>query len=108
MIGATLALLLGSSSVLPAAVAVADLPQLFVAACLDGNAKLSPGEASTVGFRGLPDALQDRLGKPSGAQVWRLRSEGQAYLYILNYEPSRNSSPRICGLASETMNYQTA
>ncbi len=109
MIAAALALLLNSGTAVAAAdVGPADLPQLFVAACLDGKATLSPGDAAAVGFGGLPQALQQRLGTPSTAQVWRLNGGGNAYLYILNYEGGRNATPRICGLASDTMNYGNA
>jgi hypothetical protein len=109
MISAMIALSLGSSSALPAAnLGAADLPSLFVAACLDGKATLSPGEAAPVGFGELPRDLQQRLGKPRSAQVWRLNGGGQAYLYVLSYEPTRNAPPRICGLASDAMNYGTA
>lgn len=109
MISAIFALLLGSGSgVLAVEQSVTELPNLFVAACLDGKAILSPGEAAAVGFGGLPEDLQKRLGKPSSAQVWRLSSGGQAYLYILEYAPDPHRSPRVCGVASDAMNYSSA
>jgi len=109
MIVASLAVLLASSGALPPAQPLAsDLPQLFVAACLDGKASMSPGEASAVGFDGLPAELQQRLGKPNSAKVWRLNDAGRAYLYILDYQPQGSQTPRICGLASDAMNYGRA
>jgi len=109
MIGAALALLAGDSGLFPEGdIAASRLPDLFVAACLDGKATLSPKDAAAVGLDGLPRELLQKLGKPSSAQVWRLSSDGRAYLYILNYEPARSTNPRICGIASDAMNYQTA
>jgi hypothetical protein len=109
MIGGMIALLLGGSSALAGAnPGPAELPDLFVAACLDGEATLSPGEAAAIGFNGLPQDLQKRLGNPSSAQVWRLSGGGQAYLYVLDYAPARNTSPRVCGVASDAMNYSSA
>lgn len=109
MIGIALALLAGGSSVFPEGdIAATRLPELFVAACLDGKATLSPRDASAVSLEALPSELSTKLGKPSSAQVWRLSSDGRAYLYILNYEPSRRTNPRICGIASDAMDYQAA
>jgi hypothetical protein len=109
MISAALTLLLGGANTLLAADPGSnDLPEIFVAACLDGKATFSPGEAAAVGFDGLPRELQQRLGKPNNAQVWRLINDGQAYLYILSYEPIGSQSPKVCGLASDAMNYGTA
>jgi hypothetical protein len=109
MIGATLALLAGGVSVFPDGdISAAQLPDLFVAACLDGKATLSMGGAAAVGLDRLPRELTQKLGKPSSAQVWRLSSDGRAYLYILNYKPARNTNPRICGIASDAMDYQAA
>jgi hypothetical protein len=103
------ALLLNSATPLPAADLVAtELPQLFQAACLDGQAKLSPGSASPVGFDGLPAKLKRALGTPASGQVWRLNTQGSAYLYILNYPAGPESSPRVCGIASDLMNSQAA
>jgi hypothetical protein len=108
MTSAILAILLGSSAVPAVQQGAAELPNLFVAACLDGKASLSPGEAAAVGFDALPRDLQQRLGKPSSAQVWRLNGGGQAYLYVLDYAPAPHTSPRVCGLASDAMSYSSA
>jgi hypothetical protein len=109
MIGGMIALLLGGSSAFAAANSEpTQLPDLFVAACLDGKATLAPGEAAAVGFNGLPEDLQKRLGKPNSAQVWRLNGGGQAYLYVLDYAPAPHTSPRVCGVASDAMNYSSA
>jgi hypothetical protein len=78
------------------------LPNLFIAACLDGKAQTTPGSASQVGFDGLPTAIRSRLGKPSAAQVWKLNGANDSYLYSLNYT-DRSFSPRICGVASQEL-----
>ena len=109
MIAGLFALLLGTASAVPGvSQGVTELPNLFVAACLDGKATLSPGEAAAVGFDGLPRELQQRLGTPSAAQVWRLSGGGNAYLYVLDYAPAPRTSPRVCGVASDAMNYNSA
>jgi hypothetical protein len=109
MVGAFAALLLGAGVGLPAAdLAATELPQIFEAACLDGQAKLSPGTAAPVSFDALPHELQQSLGKPASGQVWRLNGPGRAFLYLLTYEPNPNTNPRICGLASDAMNYGAA
>lgn len=79
------------------------LQDIFVAACLDGQARLAEGEASAVAFADLPSALRQRLGRPSSGNVWQLNAPGRAYLYVLNYEPGPGTSPTICGLASDRM-----
>lgn len=103
------ALFLGAASTLPATdLPPNDLPSLFENACLNGEAKLAPGSVTSVDFAALPAELRRSLGNPSSAQVWRLNGAGRAFLYILGYPPSRDSSPRICGLASDQMDYSSA
>ncbi|MCA1653337.1 MAG: hypothetical protein ABR588_01380 [Sphingomicrobium sp.] len=85
-----------------------NLPKLFTAACLDGQARLSAGAANPVSFAKLPSILRDRLGRPSSGQVWQLNTSGRAYLYVLNYDSHRGVSPKICGVAADEMNLQSA
>jgi len=75
------------------------LPDLFIAACLDGSARMA-GAASPIEFEALPPELRSRLGNPHKAQVWKINGLSEAYLYSLNYR-HRSFSPRICGVASE-------
>jgi hypothetical protein len=84
------------------------LPEVFVAACMDGGARLSAGQAALVNFEALPMSLRERLGKPASGQVWKLAGPGRAYLYILNYEPQRGVNPKICGLAADSMDLNAA
>ena len=84
------------------------LPEVFVAACLDGGARLSAGQAAAVRFDDLPSNLRERLGKPASGQVWQLTGSGRAYLYMLNYEPRRGVNPKICGLAADNMDLNSA
>jgi hypothetical protein len=81
---------------------------LFEAACLDGEAKLAPGSATPVTFDELPAELRQGLGKPSSAKIWRLNGSGRAFLYLLDYQPDRYTNPKICGLASDGMDYASA
>ena len=108
MIGALAALLLGSANPPAADLAAAQLPELFEAACLDGEAKLAPGSVTPVTFDALPPELRQSLGKPTSAKIWRLSGSGQAFLYLLDYQPDRYTNPRICGLASDEMDYTSA
>lgn len=85
----------------------ANLPELFVAACLDGKASLPKGEARPVPIDELPRVLRDQLGNPASGQAWRLASTGQAYLYLLNYDPGADET-KICGVASDSMNVAAA
>ncbi len=82
---------------------VANLPGVFEATCLDGQAKLSAGEVTPVDFKALPAALQETLGHPSSGKIWQLSSSGHSYLYILEYGAARGVSPRVCGLASDAL-----
>jgi len=108
MIGVMAALLFSSTNLPAADLTAAQLPQIFEAACLDGEAKLSPGSASPISFDALPSELRKDLGKPTSAKIWRLSGSGQAYLYLLDYEAAANTNPRICGLASDQMDYGEA
>lgn len=109
MVPALAAFLLSNSAVLPAAdVGATDLPQLFVSACLDGQARLSPGSAEAITFDALPANLRLSLGSPQSSQVWRLTGPGHGYLYVLSYPEGRTTSPKVCGLASDEMNYGSA
>lgn len=83
------------------------LPEIFVAACLDGKASLSPGEARAVTIDELPRGLRKRLGSPTSGQAWRLQA-GRTYLYVLGYEGGRADDSKICGLASDTMSLDAA
>jgi hypothetical protein len=107
MVPVLAALLLSSGMGLSAAdVGTAGLSQVFIDACLDGRANLQSG-AQPVSFDALPVELRKDLGTPTSSQVWRLNGPGQGYLYVLNYEGGREN-PRICGLASDAMDYQAA
>ena len=96
---------LASAGAAPLPVSAGTLPSLFISACLDGSARMSAGEAERIEFDALPDALRSRLGKPSGGKIWKLRSGGQSFLYLLDYPDS--SSPKICGLASDDLSLRS-
>lgn len=108
MVTALIAVLLNGSSLQHTAVATNDLPAIFVSACLDGTVKLTPADATPVAFNELPGDLRDRLGKPASSQVWRVDGPGRAFLYVLENRPNLRTSPRVCGVASDDMDYTTA
>jgi len=101
-------LLGGANPVFAATVASDGLPTLFVSACLDGSAKLAPGEAAASSLGALPRGVRQRLGKPVSAQVWKLNTPDQSFLYLLQYADDPKVIPRVCGLASEEMNLRAA
>ena len=82
----------------PAMVTSDQLPNLFIAACLDGSA--TSDAATPIEFDALPSNLRMSLGKPHKAQVWKINGLDKAYLYSLSYR-DRAFSPRICGVASD-------
>ena len=84
----------------PTTVTSDQLPNLFIAACLDGSA--TSGAATPIGFDALPSNLRMSLGKPHKAQVWKINGLDKAYLYSLSYR-ERGFSPRICGVASDNL-----
>lgn len=97
----TLATLAASSAALVQAnPSAGSIENVFISACIDGSVRLSEDEAETVDFSALPSALRSQLTKPTKAQVWKLRSAGNSYLYVLEYA-GRNRSPHVCGLASD-------
>ena len=109
MIASAALLLFGAAAVSPTAQLQPNaLPEIFQSACLDGEARLSPGLVEPVEFGSLPSELRRPLGFPSSSKVWRLNGPGRAFLYILEYQSQRTTSPRVCGLASDQMNYAAA
>jgi hypothetical protein len=100
-------------AVLLAGAVAADVPAtnlagVFEATCLDGSARLSADEVSASSFHQLPSDLKERLGRPSSGNVWRLNGAGNAYLYILDYPAGPGISPKVCGVASDSLDLQSA
>ena len=87
---------------------VSNLPGVFQATCLDGQAQLRASDVSAIGFDQLPEALRSSLGRPASGKVWRLNAAGSSYLYMLDYNAAPGASPRICGLASDAMDAKAA
>ena len=81
----------------------ANLPDLFAAVCLDGQARLSSGDVTKIKFDDLPSGLKQRLANPTSGDVWQVGTSGRTYLYVLNYPDAPGVSPKICGLASDEM-----
>lgn len=98
----TLTVAAASAAVAQISPATGTLENIFISACLDGTVRLSPQDAQAIDFSALPSTLRSKLAKPAKSQVWKLRSAGNSYLYVLEYN-DRNRSPHICGLASDQM-----
>ena len=84
-----------------------NLPGVFQATCLDGQAKFSANEVSAISFDRLPAGLRASLGQPASGKVWQLNGAGQSYLYMLDYN-DRSGGSKVCGLASDAMDLKTA
>ena len=103
------AVLAGAASGAGAAdVQLSDVPAMFQATCLDGQARLRSSEVSPISFDQLPPALKQSLGQPASGKVWQINSAGRSYLYLLDYNAAPGVSPKVCGVASETMDLKTA
>jgi hypothetical protein len=87
---------------------VSNLPGLFQATCLDGQARLGAGEVTPISVDQLPPALREGLGHPASGKVWQLNAVGHSYLYMLDYSAGPGISPKICGLASDSMDLRSA
>jgi hypothetical protein len=101
-------LLLNGASAIPASVGPSELSGIFQSACLDGEAKLSPGSAAPVSLDALPDELRGRLGNPASTKIWRINTEGNAFLYLAEYPAGSSPNSHVCGLASEEMDSHDA
>jgi hypothetical protein len=101
------AFLLGAAQT-SAAPQLANLPEVFVATCLDGQARMGTSDVTRVGFDGLPATLRRQLGHPTTSDVWRLNTSGNAFLYVLSYLPEPGVNPKVCGLASDRMSLRAA
>lgn len=84
----------------PMVIPAGGMIDVFSAACLDGQVRMSPGEAVRSSFDELPRILRKRLGRPNSADVWQMAG-GNGYLYMLTYPDQPGTSPRICGVASD-------
>jgi len=89
-------------------VQLSNLPAVFQATCLDGQAKLRSSEVSPISFDQLPPALRESLGRPASGKVWQFNSAGRSYLYLLDYNAAPGVSPKVCGLASDAIDLKTA
>jgi len=95
--------LLAALAAVQPATASAQSPQnLFVNACVDGEAHLSPASAAEVGFAGLPDDLRSQYRLPTSARVWQIGG-GPTYLYLFEMADKRGDLKKVCGVTSTDM-----
>src|SRR5574338_1073067 len=95
-----------NASAAQASISNDQLPDLFVAACLDGSVRMANGDATPIPFGELPAGLRSRLGNPTSSKVWKLRVSDKSYLYLLDYAGRTNS--RTCGVAGENLSLRSA
>lgn len=74
-----------------------------MSACFGGAAKLDPLEQSPITLKDLPSNLRRRFGKPVSGSVWRLNSTTPTFLYTMNFTPNATTSPKVCGLATQSI-----
>lgn len=84
------------------------LEAVFMSACFAGAVKLDAGQESPISLADLPSNLRRRFGNPQSGEVWRLNSSAPTYLYILNFRPDPRTSPKVCGLATESIKIEPA
>ena len=75
---------------------------LFFSACLEGEARLSKGDVTEVGFAGLPESVRQKYRVPQTARVWRIASE-DTFLYLFDMSDGHGNTNKICGVASKEM-----
>jgi hypothetical protein len=80
-----------------------DLESIFNTACFQGEVTLAPGQETPITLADLPSSLRRRFGKHVSESVWQLNSTTPTYLFIVNYKPSRTTSPKVCGLATQSL-----
>jgi hypothetical protein len=103
-----LAAILAGSAQASTANEVSDLSGLFQATCLDGQARLRANEVTPISFDQLPSGLREKLGRPASGKVWALNTSGHSYLYLLDYQAGPGVSPKVCGLASDALEFRPA
>jgi hypothetical protein len=79
------------------------LEAIFMSACFGGAVKLDPGQESAIALGDLPSNLRRRFGKPLSANLWRLNSSTPSYLYVITFRPEKTTSPKVCGLATQSI-----
>lgn len=99
---------MASPTLLSAPMVPEQLEAIFISACFDGAAKLNVDQASPMSLAELPPDLRRRFGQPVSGQVWRLSSEAPSYLYTFSFRPGRTTSPKVCGLATQSINIAPA
>ena len=79
------------------------LEAVFISACFDGAVKLGADQETPITLADLPSSLRRRFGKPLSGSVWRLNSSTPTYLYTMNFAPDRTTSPKVCGIATQSI-----
>lgn len=102
------AFLAGAAGVSGADAQLSNLPGVFQATCLEGQAKFRADELSAISFDQLPAGLRASLGQPASGKVWKLNGAGQSYLYMLDYSDGSASGSKVCGLASDSIDLKAA
>ncbi|HYX46019.1 MAG TPA: hypothetical protein VE820_04260 [Sphingomicrobium sp.] len=79
------------------------LQEIFMSACFDGAMSLPRGEETPVTLENLPPALRRRFGTPVSGNVWRLNATTPTYLFTMNFDPSPLTTPKVCGLLTQSL-----
>ena len=79
------------------------LEKIFLSACFDGTMKLPAEEERPITIGELPPDLRRSFGTPLSGSVWRLNGTTPTYLYTMNYKAGPTSIPKVCGLATQSI-----
>jgi hypothetical protein len=84
------------------------LEAVFVSACFNGSVTLGPAQQTPIAFQDLPKDLRRRFGPYASGEVWRLNASTPTYLYIIKFTVTPTTSPKVCGLATKSLNMEPA
>ena len=84
------------------------LEAVFISACFGGSVKLGADQQSPIAFQDLPKELRRRFGPHTSGEVWRLNASTPTYLYIIYFTVTPTTSPKVCGLATQSLSLEPA
>ena len=84
----------------PLALEQARIVDVFIAACLRGEAKLKPEQSISVTLEHLPKQLR-REYRPAGGTFVKLAGSASSFLYWFDQSPHPRRFARVCGIASQ-------
>ncbi len=85
------------------------LAEIFVSACIKGEARLSRDAATRISWSELPRHMKKRFEGEKHGQFFKIVKPSPAYLVVANYvAPTSEGAIMICELANEGVDLATA